>query len=231
MIIRFFPFLSRLTPRSFMANNTVLMCLLRLCVHTFVTLSKCRINGKWVIANRSSEEKETAFSRYSSTSRIDKKCLSAFAIDNIMTTARKSNIRQRKDTRDEKSKESRKKSKYCSDFIFSKSRKCCDCHFENLPWRKVWKLHMKKLPANSESRPKMHVARQFRTFITSPPYNFVVDVVWLAINWEGISVRLAFVLINSKNLTATAAWAKNKKTKQIGNWGTEKRNHTSPWTD
>lgn len=65
----------------------------------------------------------------------------------------------------------------------------------------------------SESRPKMHVARQFRTFITSSPntHNFAVDVVWFAINWEGISVGLTFVLINSKNPTATAARAKNEK--------------------
>lgn len=130
-----------------MANNTVLMCLCRLCVQTFVTLSKCRINSKWVIANRSEvKQKKTFFF----LSRIDKKCLSAFTIDNIMTTARKSNIRKkRKDTKDEKKKNISQEIQILQRFhLFYKSRKCW-LSFWKSAMAKVWKLHMKKLPPKS----------------------------------------------------------------------------------
>lgn len=151
-------------------------------------------------------EENVFFFRYFQTSRIDKRCLSAFTIESIMTTARKSNIRKRKDTRDVK-KKIRKKRKH-----FARNPNMAAISFilkvasvEWLPTVMLKICHGKSMKTSYERnfhRTLNHVRKcmwpcQFRTFITFSPNTtfFFVDVIWFAINWEGTSVSLTFVFI------------------------------------
>lgn len=170
-----------------------------MCTHAFVTLSKCRINSKWVIANR-----RTFFSTLTSRQvEIDKKRLSAFTIENIMTTARKSNIRRRKDTRQEKKERiSQEISKFAAISFIRKvaSVECCDCRYENLPWHgMVWKLHVKKTSANSLNHVQNACGPSLSHF-----YYFFSKIIyfwwWCRLvchRFGDVIVSLTFVLINS----------------------------------
>lgn len=127
-----------------------------LCVHTFVTLSKCRINSKWMIANRSEEKENGVFSLQVESIRNVWVLLLSHVWWQLHKdqTSEKGRIKRQEN---EKKTFARNPNIAAISFIW-KSRKCWIvatvilkiCHGKSMKTS-----YEETLPNNSESRPKM----------------------------------------------------------------------------